>query len=140
MNKPIRILLVDDSPYFLNAARDFLGQEEALEVVDTALDGDDALNKAQHIDLDVILLDLNLPGRSGLELIPLFRERYPKIKIIVLSMLDEASYHDIALQAGADAFVHKTSMLKSLVIAIQDVVGRSNPIIAKQIKTDVESR
>ena len=123
MNNPIRILLVDDSPYFLKAAGDFLRFQESVEVVDTATNAEEAIEKSRQLELDVILLDLNLGDRSGLELIPLFREHRPQTKIIVLTIMDEAAYRAAALQAGADAFVGKTVMIKSLVSTILELAG-----------------
>ncbi|MEW6084132.1 MAG: PAS domain S-box protein [Chloroflexota bacterium] len=123
MKDPIRILLVDDSPYFLEAARDFLRLQEALTVVDVATGEQDALSKSLEGNPDVILLDLNLAQRSGLELIPLFRQRLPNVKIIVLTMMDADIYRAAALKAGADAFVHKASMSKVLVSSILNLMG-----------------
>lgn len=126
MNQTIRILMVDDSPQFVSAARAYLQLHSALEVTDIATDGREALEKVQQGNLDVILLDLNLPDQSGLELIPALHRLAPNVKIIVLSMLDELSYRAASLAAGADAFVHKSVMSKNLVAAIWDSLSRSN--------------
>lgn len=122
MHNTIRVLLVDDSPYFLEAAREFLSLQEPLTVVDVATEEQDALAKSLATNPDVILLDLNLAHRSGLELIPSFRKRLPHVKIIVLTMMAYSSYRNAALQAGADAFVHKSEMSKTLVSAILDTM------------------
>lgn len=129
MNNPIRILLVDDNPYFLEAAREFLALQEAFTVVDVATEEQEALAKSIEGDLDVILLDLNLAHRSGLELIPLFRKQLPQTKIIVLTMMQEAGYRAAALQAGADAFVSKTAMSKSLVSTIMEIMDRKSSVV-----------
>ncbi|MEW6401886.1 MAG: PAS domain S-box protein [Chloroflexota bacterium] len=127
MNDPIRVLLVDDSPYFLEAARDFLQYQESLAVVGIATEGDEALVQSRDLQPDIILLDLNLTHGSGLHLIPLLKENLAGTKIIVLTMMEETSYRAAALQAGADGFVHKSSMSKTLVSAILDAMKRADP-------------
>jgi PAS domain S-box-containing protein len=122
MNKPIRILLVDDSPHFLEAARDFLGYQESVAVVGTATKGGEALAQSQALQPDMILLDLNLGNGSGLILIPALKENLPDTKIIVLTMMEESSYRAAALEAGADGFVHKAVMSKTLTTAILDAM------------------
>lgn len=119
MNNPIRILLVDDSPYFVEAAQIFLGYYKRLELVDTAREGEDALAKAQALKPDVILLDLNLGDRSGLDLIPLFRDRLSQTRIIILTVMYEDAYRAASLSAGADAFVSKSAMGEMLIPVIE---------------------
>jgi PAS domain S-box-containing protein len=122
MNKPTRILLVDDSHHFLEAARDFLGYQESVTVVGTAKEGEEALAKSQTLQPDIILLDLNLADSSGLKLIPALKENLPGTKIIVLTMMEESSYRAASLEAGADGFVHKSTMSKTLTAAILDAM------------------
>jgi DNA-binding NarL/FixJ family response regulator len=118
MHNPVRILLVDDSPYFLEAARDFLHLQETLEVAGTATDGQEALEQARQLQPDVILLDLNLGTQSGLGMIPVFKKHMPNAKIIVLTIMADDPYRAAAIQAGADAFVHKAEMSKTLISTI----------------------
>ena len=127
MHKPIRILLVDDSPHFLEAARDFLHLHEALEVAGTATEGQEALEQAQQMQPDVILLDLNLGTLSGLELIPVFKSYIPAAKIIVLTIMNDEAYRAATLQAGADAFVHKTEMSKTLISTLLELTTLQEP-------------
>ena len=126
MNDPIRILLVDDSPYFLEAAQIFLRYHNMIKLVDTASDSEEALAKAQALKPDLILLDLNLGNRSGLDLIPLFREHLPQTRIIVLTVMFEDAYRIAAMQAGADAFVPKNSMNTDLVPTILELMKPSS--------------
>ena len=122
MTDPIRILLVDDSPYFLDAARDFLHMHEAIQLVETAADGEQALAKALALSPDVILLDLNLADHSGLDLIPAFRVQLPNVKIIMLTMMEQSAYRTAALRAGADAYVQKSDMSATLIPAIRGLM------------------
>ena len=118
MTNPIRILLVDDSPYFLEAARAFLHLHEAQAVVETATHAEESIKKSSCMEFDVILLDINLGDSNGLDLIPHFREHLPRAKIIVLSIMNEPAYRAAAMQAGADAFLDKIAMNKTLMPAI----------------------
>ncbi len=122
MNDPIRILLVDDNPYFLDAARDFLEYQDALVVVGAAASKDEAVAQSLALRPDVILLDLNLDQALGLDLIPIFKQQLPKTKIIVLTMMEDDSYRAAALQAGADGIVHKSGMAKTMVRAILEIM------------------
>ncbi|MEW5940739.1 MAG: response regulator transcription factor [Chloroflexota bacterium] len=126
MQHPIRILLVDDSPHFLAAARDFLRMQESFRVIGAAMDGGEAVEESRRLEPDVILLDLNLAGASGLDLIPLFKRRMPKTKIVVLTIMQEESYRDAAMQAGADAFVRKSEIGKTLISVIYHLADVSS--------------
>lgn len=118
LNEPIRILLVDDSPYFLEAAHTFLSIHRSVKVIDSAMSATEAMEKIRQLQLDIILLDIKLGEASGLDLIPFIREVQPQTKIIVLTILNEASYYDAALHAGADAFVAKPVMAETLLPVI----------------------
>lgn len=137
-NTPIHILLVDDNPYFLEATREFLGLHKGLVVKGSAIEEQDALAKSVEIKPDVILLDINLAGHSGLELIPRFRELLPNVKTIVLTMLEEESYRSAALRAGADGFVPKNSLSKNLIDTILDVMEHSTGERSKELELDIK--
>lgn len=128
MQNPIRILLVDDNLHFLEAARGFLESNESLEVAGTANEAQAALGIAGELKPDVILLDLNLGGQSGLDLIPRFKQKLPETKIIVISIMEKTSYQIAAIQAGADAFVHKSDMIKMLFPVILNLTGRMDAL------------
>lgn len=121
MKSPIRILLVDDSPYFLAAARDFLHLQQNLSVVGVAGEAQGMLAQIRAAEPDIILLDMNVGNHNGLELIPAIKQAAPQAKIIVLTILEEEPYRNAALQAGADAFVRKTEMSRRLLSVIADL-------------------
>lgn len=125
MNNPIRILLVDDSRHFLDAACDYLHLHERFMVIGVANQWEEAVARCEELQPDLILLDLNLGNRSGLDLIPLFKAKLPQARIIVLTVLEEICYRNAALQAGADAFIRKTYMTETIVPAIFALADRS---------------
>jgi PAS domain S-box-containing protein len=130
MNSLIRILLIDDSPYFLVAARDFLAMHKVFEIVGEVQDGTNALARALEIQPDVILLDLNLGSESGMELIPLLKKHLPLTRIVVLTIQDEPGYRAASLEAGADAFVNKMHMTQDLIATIFSIM--KDPLISKE--------
>ena len=118
----IRILLVDDNPMFLGITSEFLKMQLELTVIGTAHNGQEALAQAEKLQPDVILLDLNMPGLSGLETIPKLRQINPQAKIIALTMMNQDAYQPAALAAGAHGFVAKADMGAELIPTIQRVV------------------
>jgi DNA-binding NarL/FixJ family response regulator len=124
--KPISVLLVDDNPNFLRIATRFLEQHDDIVVVGAAGGGKEALALAQDLEPDVVLIDLAMPGLSGLETIPRLRAMLPAVGIIALTMLDTNSYRQAALEAEANEFVAKASLDRELVPAIRRV-ARADP-------------
>jgi len=120
--QPISILLVDDNPVFLRIATHFLQQQAEVVIVGVASRGEEALGQIQDLRPQVVLLDLSLPGLSGLEVIPLLRIKLPKVKIIALTLMDADGYRQAALAAGADDFVSKTTLNIHLLPAIRRAV------------------
>jgi two-component system nitrate/nitrite response regulator NarL len=124
MSQPIRILLVDDSPHSIVAIRDFLDFQDRLEVVGTATNRREAVGQSIQLQPDIILLDMNLAGTSGLSLIPFLRMNVPKSRIIVLTIMEDAVLRTAALESGADDFVSKKSMSQTLIPAIREQIAR----------------
>ena len=115
----IRVLLIDDSPTFLRVATEFLMRYDSLAVVGVMHGGGEALDQLLDLKPHVILLDLAMPGLSGMEAIPRLRSLMPHLGIVVLTMLDGNAYHQAVLAAGADSFVSKTTMYTDLLPAIR---------------------
>lgn len=119
----IRIMLVDDNPTFLRVATAFLQRHDDLLVVGAVEGGEEALAQLLDIQPHVVLLDLAMPGLSGMETIPRLRAAMPHLGIVVLTMLDDSAYRQAVLAAGADGYVRKASMYTDLLPAIRQVVS-----------------
>ena len=119
--KLISVLLVDDNPRFLRIATRFLQEHDDVVVVGAAGGGEEALALAQDLQPDIVVIDLAMPGLSGLETVPRLQAMLPKVGIIALTVLDTNSYRQAALTAGADDFVPKTSLDTDLLPAIRRV-------------------
>jgi len=132
--KPIRVLLADDHTLIRAGISALLERMERVEVVGEAADGRHALKLIQELTPDVVLLDLQMPGLSGFEVLQETTEKFPDVKIVVLSVHDSEEYALRALQSGAAGYLPKSAASAELEIAI-DQVSRGkqylSPIIAQ---------
>jgi DNA-binding NarL/FixJ family response regulator len=116
---PIRVYLVDDQAVVRASLRSLLGAREELVLVGDCGDGTEALAAIVKARPDVVLLDISMPGLSGLELLPRLREALPKTKIVMLTHHESESIVEQALVAGADGYLSKSSEPDELVIALR---------------------
>ena len=136
-----RIVLADDHPVVRRGLRMLLDAEEGLEVVAEAGDVDTAVRKVRGYKPDVLVLDLSMPGGSGLDAIPRVLEASPRTAIVVLTMQDEPEVARAALRAGALGFVLKEAADTELVQAVHAAAaGRSylNPRIGSLIAVQAD--
>jgi two-component system response regulator NreC len=97
-----------------------------MEVVGEAVDGEDAIRRVGELDPDIVLLDLSMPGMGGIRALEVIRERYPRTRVLVLTMHDEYAYVRSVLAAGGAGFVVKRAADAELLSAIRTVSqGRS---------------
>ena len=119
----IRIVLADDHTIVREGLKQLLGANEGFEVVGEARDGHEALKAVRDLDFDLLLLDMSMPGKSGIELIKQVRAEKPKLRILVLSMHEERQYAIRAIRAGASGYLTKESASRQLVEAIRKVAS-----------------
>ena len=119
--KTIKVLLVDDHLLVLDGLQARLELEEYIEVIGTANNGLDALNKAKVLQPDVVLMDVTMPVLNGLEATKRFQTEQPGTKILVLSMHNEKEYILSLIQSGANGYVLKDVSSEELVLAIETV-------------------
>jgi DNA-binding NarL/FixJ family response regulator len=105
--RPIRLLVADDHALVLEAVRLALERQPDLEIVAEARSGSEVLPRVAESDPDVILLDIRMPGIDGLELLERLRDRYPEIKVVVLSGIEDPEVAAEAVRRGARAFIGK---------------------------------
>jgi DNA-binding NarL/FixJ family response regulator len=110
----VKVLLVDDDARFLKWVRQFLASETALEIAGEAGDGQEAICKARELRPDVVLMDVRLPGMTGLGVTQHLKAEMPNLTVIVLSIFDLREYRDAAMASGASAFLPKRDVQTQL--------------------------
>jgi DNA-binding NarL/FixJ family response regulator len=118
-----RVFIVEDHPVFREGLVQILKPEPDLEVCGQAGNAEEAMAAIPRLRPDLVLVDISLPGRNGLELIKDLRAWNRDVKLLVVSMHDEALYADRVLRAGGDGYVMKEEDPAEIVHAIRDVLG-----------------
>jgi DNA-binding NarL/FixJ family response regulator len=140
----IKVLIVDDHAVVRSGLRRVLEAEDDLEVVAEAGNKRDAVFEARAQKPDVILMDVVMPGESGIEATPAVMQEAPDAKVLVLSMQDDPQYVREAFAAGATGYVLKEAADSELVAAIREVAsgGRYvHPALgARMIASDAEAK
>lgn len=121
MDTKIRVLIVDDHPVVRQGLMALLSNDDSLEPVGQASDGPSALLCAEKLALDVILLDIRLPGSTGVQITRTLKRLFAEIKVIILTTYEEDEYLFGALEAGADGYLLKTVSPEELSEAIRRV-------------------
>jgi DNA-binding NarL/FixJ family response regulator len=117
-----RILIVDDHPITRHGLAQLLNHEADLSVCGEAEDAQRALNLIKPLQPDLVLSDITMAGKSGLELIKEMQTLHPKVAVLVLSMHDESIYAERILRAGARGYLMKSAGGAELLVAIREVL------------------
>jgi two-component system, NarL family, response regulator NreC len=121
--KKTRVLVVDDHAVVRSGIRSLLAAEEDLEVVGEASNARDAIFEARALKPDVILLDVVMPGESGIEVLPRLKREAPDAKVLVLSMQDDPRYVREAFAQGANGYVLKEAADAEVVNAVREIAA-----------------
>ena len=119
----IRILVADDHAVVRQGVKQILADVTDMTVQDEAQNGPETLKKVTDNNYDVVLLDISMPGRSGLEVLEDIKAQHPKLAVLILSMHPEEQYAVRALRAGASGYLTKASAPQELIGAIRKVAG-----------------
>ena len=117
----IQVVLVDDHAVVRSGLRLLLDKQEDIEVVGEAGNAKDAVFRARALKPDVILLDVVMPGESGIEVLPKLLKESPDTRVLVLSMQDDPSYVREAFAAGASGYVLKEAADEEVVAAVREI-------------------
>lgn len=137
----MRVLIVDDHAIVRAGLRRLLSESPEIEVVGEAGSAEEALAALRDCEADVVVLDLAMPGMSGLEALPLLRRRCPDVRVLALSMYPEEHYALRVFQAGADGFISKSSVVEELLVALERVAaGRKyvSPTAAERLAENLQ--
>jgi DNA-binding NarL/FixJ family response regulator len=138
----IRVLLADDHVLVRQGIRQFLEEEDDIEVTAEANDGAEAIQMVQEQQPDIAVLDIRMPKVSGVEATRRIKEHFPKVRVLILTAYDDDPYVFALLQAGADGYVLKTASADELVRAVRTVhAGQSalSPEIASKVVQQMTS-
>lgn len=121
LSTQIRLALVDDHTLVRDGIRALLSVIPTVTVVGEAENGEKAMVMVEHCNPDLLLVDINLPDINGLELTRKIRDRYPTLKVLVLSMCDRKEYVTESLRSGASGYVLKNAPSREIVAAIEAI-------------------
>ncbi|MCO1582357.1 response regulator transcription factor [Crossiella sp. SN42] len=119
----IRVLLAEDQGMMRGALALLLGLEEDIEVVAEAATGDEVLPKALETQPDIAVLDIEMPGRSGLEAAADLREQLPSCRVLIVTTFGRPGYLRRAMEAGASGFLVKDGPVEQLAVAIRRILA-----------------
>ncbi len=128
----LRLLIADDHPVFRYGIRALLNAEPGLDVVGEATSGDDAIAKAEALQPDVILMDIQMPGVNGVEATRRILHTSPHMRILIVTMFEDSASVFTAMRAGARGYVLKDAEKDDILRAIQ-AVGRGEAIFSPGI-------
>jgi len=135
----IKIFIVDDHEIIREGLKKILKEESDLVVVGEAQNGDEVMQQIKDIDCDIMLLDMNMPGRSGLELLGDIKALKPQLHILVLSIHPEDKFALRTLKSGASGYLCKDTALEELVVAVRKVYTKGRYLsttLAEQLAFD----
>lgn len=119
--RAIRVLLADDHPLVLEGVKSFIETFDHIEVVGTATNGNQALEKFDSTRPDVVVMDLNMPELNGLTATEIMLERNPEAKVLILSMHNSLEYVTTAVRHGAQGYILKDVPTEEIVTAIETI-------------------
>lgn len=136
----IRVLIADDHTILRDGLKQILAECPDLEVAGEADNGFDVIKKIREGEWDVLVLDMSMPGRSGIELIKQVKDERPKLPILILSMHKEDLYAVRSIRAGASGYLSKDSASSQLVTAIRKIASGGiyiTPLVAERLAMQI---
>ena len=118
-----RIVVADDHAIVREGLKQILASQPDFEIVAEASDGHEVMKRVRELDFDVLLLDMSMPGKSGVELIKQVKAEKPRLRVLVLTMHEEHQYAVRAIRAGASGYLTKEGASAQLVTALRKVAS-----------------
>jgi DNA-binding NarL/FixJ family response regulator len=118
-----KVFIADDHVFILEGLKKILREESDMVVVGEARSGAETLQRIEKANCDILVLDMALPDRSGLDVLKEAKKRFPRMRILVLSMFPEDAFAVRVLKAGADGYMTKDSAAQELIIALRKVAS-----------------
>jgi two-component system invasion response regulator UvrY len=137
-----KVLIADDHAIVRNGLKQLLSEERSIKVLGEAKSGSDTIDKLQTQDWDLLLLDINMPDRSGIDILRHVRSTHPQPRVLVLSGFPEKQYAVNVLRAGASGYLNKEMAPEELLSAVRAVLqGRRyvSPALAELLVTELDA-
>lgn len=134
----IKLMLVDDHAVLRDGLRNILGMQNDIEVVGEAETGLEAIQKAAELHPDLIIMDINMPNHSGVEVTGIIKKQYPEIKVLMLTMHNHDEFFMSAIREGADGYLLKDAPSEQVIEAVRAVAkGESviHPSMTRKLLT-----
>lgn len=136
-----KLIIADDHPLVLDGLQMLLERQTDITIVDTALNGAELLDKIEKTEeVDVIILDINMPGKDGIEVTRILKKKHPEIKILILSMYNKSEFAKNLYTIGADGYVLKNSGKEALLNAIHSICAGNRYFAAEVLENSSESQ
>lgn len=138
----IKVLIADDHPLVREGLKRILEGSSDIVVTGEASNGQEMLKKVRKIDCDVVLVDISMPGRNGIDLLKQLKNIRPDLHILILSIFPEELYGVRALKAGASGYLTKKSTPAELIMAIKKVSKGEkyiNPSLSEKLASDIKA-
>jgi len=139
----IRVLIADDHALMRAGLRSLLEQDRDISIVGEASDGNQLLDMMRALDVDVVLLDVGMPGPGSLEFLRHAGEQWPEVRVLIVSMYPEDDVAVRAIEAGAAGYVNKSQSPDELVVAVKRVhAGRKyvSDVLSERLANALQSR
>ncbi len=139
----IKVVIADDHPFIREGIKKVVNSKADLEVVGEVENGDELLDVLEKKDPNILVLDITMPGKSGLELLKHINKLYPELPVLILSIHSEERFAIRALKAGAYGYLTKTSISEELIKAIRKITVEKRkyitPAVAEQLASQVDT-
>lgn len=126
-----KIIIADDHPLLREGLKKILSQEKEFQTIAEANNGEELLKILSNTDCDIVIVDLNMPGKHGIDLIKDIKVLYPKIKILVVSALSSEEHGPRLLKLGVSGFMQKDLVADELIEALKKISSGKKYIAAK---------
>lgn len=136
----VNVVIADDHPFIREGIKKVVNSKTGLEVVGEAEDGNELLDILEEITPDILVLDITMPGKSGLELLKHIKILYPDLPVLILSIHSEERFAIRALRAGAYGYLTKTSISGELIKAIHKITTQKRKYITSEVAEQLVSQ
>ncbi|WP_372636681.1 response regulator [Fodinibius sp.] len=136
----IKIIIADDHPLIREGIKKVVRQEKDLHVIGEAGDGHEVVDLLEQEMPQILILDITMPGKSGLELLKQINEQYPKLPVLILSVHSEERFAVRALKAGAYGYLTKSSISDELIKAIRKIATQKRKYITAKVADQLASQ